>query len=74
MVGRPAPLAADGGAYTYDIAGCVTRMERDGSPTLDLVWNGQYQLVSVSTNGVFAEGYAYDAWGNVVKRIMEKNV
>jgi RHS repeat-associated protein len=53
-----------GGAYTYDIAGCVTRMERDGgSPTLDLVWNGQYQLVSVSTNGVFAEGYAYDALG-----------
>ena len=62
--GRAAsPLAADGGAYTYDIAGCVTRMERDGGPTLDLVWNGQYQLVSVATNGVFAEGYAYDALG-----------
>jgi hypothetical protein len=38
----------------------------DGKPTLDLTWNGQYQLVSVSTNGVFAEGYAYDARGCVV--------
>ena len=54
------------GAYSYDEAGCVTRMERDGSPTLDLVWNGQYQLVSVLTNGIFAEGYAYDALGRRV--------
>ncbi len=62
--GRAAsPLAADGGSYTYDAAGNVTRMERDGGPTLDLVWNGQRQLLSVSTNGVFAEGYAYDALG-----------
>ncbi len=52
-----------GGAYTYDAAGNVTRIVRDGRPTLDLTWNGQYQLVSVSTNGVFAEGYAYDALG-----------
>ena len=50
-----------GGAYTHDAAGNVTRIERDGRPTLDLVWNSQYQLVSVSTNGVFAESYAYDA-------------
>ena len=50
-----------GGAYTHDIAGNVTRIERDGRPTLDLTWNSQYQLVSVATNGVFAEGYAYDA-------------
>ena len=49
------------GAYTHDIAGNVTRIERDGRPTLDLTWNSQYQLVSVSTNGVFAESYAYDA-------------
>ena len=55
-----------GGAYSYDVAGCVTRIERDGKPTLDLTWNGQYQLVSVSTNGVFAEGYAYDALGRRV--------
>ena len=54
------------GAYTYDAAGCVTRIERDGKPTLDLTWNGLYQLVSVSTNGVFAEGYAYDALGRRV--------
>ena len=50
-----------GGAYTHDAAGNVTRIERDGRPTLDLTWNSQYQLVSVSTNGVFAESYAYDA-------------
>ena len=52
-----------GFAYTYDAAGNVTRIVRDGRPTLDLTWNGQYQLVSVSTNGVFAEGYASDALG-----------
>ena len=52
-----------GFAYTYDAAGNVTRIVRDGRPTLDLTWNGQYQLVSVSTNGVFAEDYAYDALG-----------
>ena len=50
-----------GGAYTHDAAGNITRIERDGRSTLDLVWNSQYQLVSVATNGVFAEGYAYDA-------------
>ena len=49
------------GSYAYDAAGNVTRIERDGRPTLDLTWNSLYQLVSVSTNGVFAEGYAYDA-------------
>lgn len=52
-----------GGAYTHDAAGNVTRIERDGKPTLDLAWNSQYQLVSVATNGVFAEGYEYDALG-----------
>ena len=65
--GRAAsPLAADGGAYTYNAAGCVTRIERAGRPTLDLAWNGQYQLVSALTNGVFAESYAYDALGRRV--------
>ena len=49
------------GAYTHDAAGNVTRIERDGRPTLDLTWNSQYQLVSVSTNDAFAESYAYDA-------------
>lgn len=56
------------GAYSYDTAGCVMRIERNGRPTLDLAWNGQYQLASVSTNGVFAESYAYDAWSNVLSR------
>ena len=55
-----APQSAEG-AYTHDAAGNVTRIERDGKPTLDLTWNSQYQLVSVSTNGAFAESYAYDA-------------
>ena len=50
-----------GGAYTHDAAGNVTRIERDGKPTLDLTWNSQYQLASASTNGVFAESYSYDA-------------
>ena len=50
-----------GGAYTHDAAGNVTRIERAGRPTLDLTWNSQYQLVSVATNGVFAESYTYDA-------------
>ena len=52
-----------GGAYTHDAAGNVTRIEREGRPTLFLTWNSRYQLVSVATNGVFAEGYAYDALG-----------
>ena len=55
-----------GGAYTHDAAGNVTRIEREGRPTLDLTWNSQYQLVSVATNGVFAESYEYDALGRRV--------
>ena len=55
-----------GGAYSYNAAGCVTRIERDGKPTLDLTWDSQCQLVSVSTNGVFAESYEYDALGRRV--------
>ena len=54
-----------GGSYRYDAAGCVTRITR-GADTWDLAWNGQYQLVSVSTNGAFAEAYAYDALGRRV--------
>ena len=49
------------GSYEYDTAGCVTQIVRDGKPTLDLTWNSQYQLVSVATNGAFAESYTYDA-------------
>ena len=52
-----------GGSYSYDEAGNVIRIVREGRPTLDLSWNSLYQLVSVSTNGVFAESYVYDALG-----------
>ena len=58
-----------GGSYRYDAAGCVTRITR-GADTWDLTWNGQYQLVSVSTNGTFAEAYAYDALG---RRVTTRN-
>ena len=54
-----------GGAYEHDAAGCVTRIVR-GDMTLDLAWNGLYQLVSVATNGAFAESYEYDALGRRV--------
>ena len=58
-----------GGSYRYDGAGCVTRITR-GADTWDLAWNGQYQLISVSTNGAFAEAYAYDALG---RRVTTRN-
>ena len=58
-----------GGSYEYDGAGCVTRITR-GADTWDLTWNGQYQLVSVSTNGAFAESYSYDALG---RRVTTRN-
>ena len=58
-----------GGSYRYDAAGCVTRITR-GADTWDLTWNGQYQLVSVSTNGAFAEAYSYDALG---RRVTTRN-
>ena len=54
-----------GGSYSHDTAGCVTRIVRGGD-ALNLSWNGQYQLVSVATNGAFAESYAYDALGRRV--------
>ena len=65
-LGQGDRLAAwTGGSYGHDAAGCVTRIAR-GSDTWDLTWNGQYQLVCVATNGVFAESYAYDALGRRV--------
>ena len=65
-LGQGDRLAAwTGGAYGHDAAGCVTRITR-GADTWNLAWNGQYQLVSVSTNGVFAESYQYDALGRRV--------
>ena len=50
-------------ADAYDAGGRVTRTVNGRGQTLDLAWNLQGELVSVSTNGVFAEGYAYDALG-----------
>ena len=55
-----------GGSCEHDAAGCATRIVRGGT-ALDLEWNGQCQLVSVATNGVFAESYAYDALGRRVR-------
>ncbi len=47
----------------HDTAGNITNMVRDGV-TLDLSWNTQGQLTSVSTNGVFAESYTWGPLGN----------
>ena len=47
----------------YDAGGRVTRTVNGRGQVLDLAWNLQGELVSVSTNGVFAEGYAYDPMG-----------
>jgi len=58
--------ASDGTSLAYDAAGNVTGMVRSGV-TLALAWNAQRQLVSVSTNGAFAESYAYDALGRRVR-------
>ena len=52
-----------GGSYTHNAAGCATSIDRTGKPDLDLTWNGQYQVTSVSTNGVVAESYVYDPLG-----------
>ena len=64
--GRAASPLAAVGSYAYDTAGNVTHIVRENGTTLDLSWNSQYQLVSVATNGVFAESYAYDALGRRV--------
>jgi len=66
-------LSAGGSAFTYthnklngvyhDTAGNITNMVQNGV-TLDLMWNTQGQLTSVSTNGVFAESYSWGPLGN----------
>ena len=50
----------------YDTAGNVTNMVR-GSVTLALSWNIQGQLVSVATNGTFAESYKERNRGRIGK-------
>ena len=57
-----------GGAYEHDAAGCVTHIVR-GEDTWDLTWNWRYQLVSIATNGAFAESYSYDALGRRVSTV-----
>ena len=55
------------------LMGCLSYIllrDLGGADTWDLAWNGQYQLVSVSTNGAFAEAYAYDALG---RRVTTRN-
>ena len=47
-------------------AGNVTRTVNARGQALGLTWNLQRQLTSVSTNGVFAESYAYDPLGRRV--------
>ena len=57
---------ATAGQYTYNDAGCVTGIVYSGngfSNAVSLAWNGQYQLTGVSTGGVLAEAYGYDATG-----------
>jgi len=56
---------SDGTSLAYDTAGNVTNIvSAFSAPSArKLTWNAQRQLVSVSTNGAFAESYAYDALG-----------
>ncbi len=73
-------LSAGGSSYTYthnkldgvlhDASGNITNMVQNGV-TLDLAWNSQGQLTSVSTNGVFAESYT---WGPLGNRLSTSNV
>jgi YD repeat-containing protein len=51
-----------GGSYAYDPAGNVTNITQ-ATDTRSLVWNSQYQLTGVSTNGTLAESYGYDPLG-----------
>ncbi|MBP5319760.1 MAG: RHS repeat protein, partial [Kiritimatiellae bacterium] len=53
-------------ADTCDAAGNETRTVNARSQALSLTWNLQRQPTSVSTNGVFAESYAYDPLGRRV--------
>ena len=52
--------------YAYDKAGNMVRKTVRGKTTT-FAFDGANQLVSVSTNDVFAESYAYDALGRRVR-------
>ena len=47
----------------HDAAGNATSIYYSASHRLDLGWNDRYQVMSVTTNGVEAESYTYDALG-----------
>ena len=64
--GRAASPLVSVGSYAYDTAGNVTHITRENGMVLDLAWDNQYQLVSVATNGAFAESHSYDALGRRV--------
>ena len=56
--------------YSYDLAGNITNIAYTGYRTLQLKWDGQYRLLSVSTNGTSIESNRYDALG---RRISVRN-
>ena len=59
-------------SYAFDSAGCLTNVTLTGAgygKTTDLSWDSLYRLRSVTTNGVLAESYAYDALGRRVSVI-----
>jgi len=61
------------GTYAYSTAGCVTNMRFRGvqyEQTLALVWDGEYRLTEVKTNGVVAERFKHDVFG---RRIWTSN-
>jgi len=47
----------------YDAAGNVTSLIYDAANRVDLMWNGQYKVSEIRTNGILAERFGYDAWG-----------
>jgi len=54
------------GLYGYNSAGCITNISYSGSnysQNISLLWNAQYQLTQISTNGDVAERNGYDALG-----------
>lgn len=63
---------ATNGSYGYSSAGCVTSIVCRGAGftnSVGLSWNSQYQITSLTTNGVAAESFLYDAYGRRVRSI-----
>lgn len=52
-------------SYSYSTAGCLTQAVYTGTSdygaTNDILWDQQYRITSVTTNGADAETYEYDA-------------